>query len=229
MSDVSDLFCVNDTGTPIEGYLSDNEACEVLFVLREPNTKGYNNTTGEFWMRSVVSGEKRYLGEKYVNTLGTVAALLLGEDLTESGKIKALKRCAYINVYPFSGKGRAGERYYKTLEQLAALQSEADFTDVRRLNSINDQREYRIIAENRIEIINRMPCKYVVTVCGAFEAIVGKKAEECCYGIIAPKKKFRIAEKNDKKIVAYYHPGARVDHGKIDVSRVFEYDVLRNQ
>lgn len=45
--------------------------------------------------------------------------------------------------------------------------------------SASDKEKYGSIAMNRIQIIKNIQCEYVVTVCGAFEAIVGMGPSKC--------------------------------------------------
>lgn len=92
--------------------------------------------------------------------------------------------------------------------------------------SASDKEKYGSIAMNRIQIIKNIQCEYVVTVCGAFEAIVGLGPSKCiktCYeGITLEKynKIFRVWRKYEKTIVSYYHPKAQVDHNDMDVEKV---------
>lgn len=234
MSDVEKLF-YTPTGKndPIEGYLSDEakKDCKILFVLKEPNSGGYDKPSGEFWMKRAIDPRNHISKSgKYLRTLGTLAARLLcvkhssSEDNTKLFK-DLLRKCAFINIYPFSGAGKAGERYDSSLFEISKQVKANSIYKEDAILTANDANNYGMIASNRIQLIRSIQCKYVVTVCGAFEAIVGKEANACNEGIKIDGKIFR-AEKDpiSKRIIAaYYHPGARhIQHEKMDVSIVTE-------
>lgn len=241
MCDVNDLFYkVMDTEgktVAIEGYLGKPEECEILFVLKEPNTGGYEKQSKEFWMQSVISDSPVPKSEQYLRTLGIIAANLL-EIMPEKEQIdefykNVLKHCAYINIYPFSGLGSEG-KYYKKVK--ASLKRQ----EVRNLIHTGpcylpeyektpcEESYFNAIACNRLQIIKSFNCKYVVTVCGAFEAIIGKRTNESDIGIIIEKKEFRVDKAFDKIFAAYYHPIFHKFHPKVlpeqmNVQRVIEY------
>lgn len=231
MSDVEKLF-YTPTGKndPIEGYLGDPEECAILFVMKEPNSGGYNKPSGEFWMKRVVD-PRNYVSRsgKYLRTLGTLAAKLLrvdfsrGEDNSKLFK-ELLHKCAYINIYPFSGSGKAGERYDLSVHAISKQIKANSTRNEGVILSAKNEEDYCLIASNRIQLIKSIRCKYIVTVCGAFEAIVGKEAKACDDGIVIDGKTFRAEKEKDsgKVIAAYYHPGARnVQHENMVVDKLF--------
>lgn len=233
MSDVEKLFYTPEgKNHPIEGYLSDEakEDCRILFVLKEPNTGGYGTPSEEFWMKRVIGPDPVELSDAYLDVLGTIAIKLLDSEqgektiITKDPRKNALSKCAYINIYPFSGLGTEGERYKKTLKEMKAI-SQKVTDDLCQLSS-SDEEAYKKIAMNRLQIIKNIKCEYVVVVCGAFEAIVGmspsKCIKTCCKGITLKKydKEFRVWKSFKKTIVSYYHPKARVDHSDMDLEKV---------
>lgn len=120
MSDVEKLFYRPERKKDAtEGYLGNPEDCEILFVLKEPNTGGYETLSKEFWMKRVIGPDDVELSDAYINVLGTIAIRLLNPDQGEKSEFtkaylkEALSKCAYINIYPFSGLGTEGERYKK--------------------------------------------------------------------------------------------------------------------
>lgn len=232
VSDVEKLFYRPERKKgAIEGYLGNPEDCEILFVLKEPNTGGYETLSKEFWMKRVIGPDDVELSDAYINVLGTIAIRLLNPDQGEKSEFtkaylkEALSKCAYINIYPFSGLGTEGERYKKTLKEMKKISKQADDFPLCQL-SASDKEKYGSIAMNRIQIIKNIQCEYVVTVCGVFEAIVGMGPSKCiktCYEGIALEKYnkiFRVWRKYEKTIVSYYHPKAHVDHNDMDVEKV---------
>lgn len=108
------------------------EDCEILFVLKEPNTGGYETLSKEFWMKRVIGPDDVELSDAYINVLGTIAIRLLNPDQGEKSEFtkaylkEALSKCAYVNIYPFSGLGTEGERYKKTLKEMKKISKQAD-------------------------------------------------------------------------------------------------------
>ncbi|MBQ4446706.1 MAG: hypothetical protein II897_00215 [Clostridia bacterium] len=234
MSDVSELF-YKVNGKTIEGYLNDiNRNPFILFVLREPNSGGYDKPSNEFWMKRVIDPRNNVSRSgKYLRTLGTLAAKLKGEEINSgvdyTHKFKELlNECAYINIYPFSGSGKAGVHYYKTETALFDVQKGgASFFSDSPL-TVADKENYDAIAKNRLQIIKDIQCKYVVTVCGAYEAIVQTAdAGKLPKGIHIDGKDFRITTHLGKPILSYYHPGARhIQHETMNIDRVSDYYIF---
>ncbi len=91
-----ELFIKEKDGTLLEGPLSD-QPTKLLIVMKEPNGDSLNC----FWLKKVVHRtEKGKMATKYYNTLGAFAKTFLNESTHNP----ALKKCAYINLYPFDGK-----------------------------------------------------------------------------------------------------------------------------
>lgn len=90
-----------------EGYLSDPSTFNgLLILLREPNTGG--KKPPYFWMKDVVipnHGEPR--GRDYYQKLSAYVSLLG----------YCLEQCAYANLNPNGGTGRAGPAYLECLQR----------------------------------------------------------------------------------------------------------------
>lgn len=217
MCKVEDLFYKPDEGKAIEGYLGEEakEECKILFVLREPHE---DNPDG-FWFNEKVVNPKpqeERQGQRYFKSFGTLAYKLLGgkDDSPCDCKLEeALRHCAYINIYPFSGESNASNQYYCALAALKRAESVSNEPIV--LEEL-DKKNYERIAMNRLQIIQNMDWKILVTVCGVFEAITNREAKDCPKGITVgyksgkqPDKEFRFAYYNNdcnKRIVSFYHP-----------------------
>ena len=226
---LEDLFVKNKEGYAIEGFLGEPNSCKVLFVLKEPNTGDYKTHSNCFWMQRVLESKTHvpHSGE-YIRTLGIIAAKLLYPEkdphqLNAEVFMKLLGECAYINVYPFSGLGKAGERYKSTLETLSALSVADRCNPLPYTLSSEFETDYARIAHNRLRIIKDSDCNYVITVCGAFEAIVGKNAKDCPRGISLGSKLFRVCKLYNKTIASYYHPKARVDHYSMSIEHLIQF------
>ena len=216
MCNVEDLFYRPDGKTAIEGYLGDEakEGCKILFVLREPNSGGYNEASGEFWMHRVATGEKLKHSSYYRQVLGTLAIKLCCPDFckepfepTDECLCQALRNCAYINLYPFSGAGRKGERFELTNNELTLIKSDCSFAEQL---SAQDIKKYEKIALNRYCIMSRMICDYIITTPEIFIALVGgKKADASPHDTgfkLGNGISFCAAEFKGKTLLSYYHP-----------------------
>lgn len=218
MCDVSELF-YKVNGHTIEGYLGNSNECEILFVLKEPNDPSPDG----FWLKKEVvdkvikepNVKLEKAEEKYLHVLGYLAYRLSGgqrKKLSNRELAGALKHCAFINLYPCSGERNTNSKenkYKKTLRRMKKIRK--DKSHSKKPCYISNKEDYFNIAQNRLQIINSMNWKLLVTVCGAFEVIANKNAEECCVGIVAkkPEKQFRVAcFENDmnKYVLSYYHP-----------------------
>ncbi len=222
MCTVNDLFYkVKDNNgklVAIEGYLGKPEECEILFVLKEPDDC---NPSG-FWFKDVLDKDEADWDKyeaKYFHVLGTMAYRLRGGRKTapESIDLKdSLMHCAYINIYPCNGESHESKLYKKTLRRLRRIVKNSSSNKSNNSTCViteNDKEDLSLIAENRFQLIKEMNWNLLATVCGAFEAIVNKEAEECCEGIVSnsanSQKIFRISlfENNmNKQVLSYYHP-----------------------
>ncbi len=219
MCDVKELFYSLDGKDPIEGYLGDSNECEILFVLKEPNDPDPDG----FWFKKEVVDEVikepnvklEKAEEKYLHVLGYLAYRLRGGPSKNPNNLElanALKHCAFINIYPCSGERNTSSKenkYKKTLRRMKKIRKNKTYSE--KPCYITDVKDYFNIAQNRLQIINSMNWKLLVTVCGAFEVIANKNAEECYVGIVAkkPEKQFRITYfENDmnRYVLSYYHP-----------------------
>ena len=89
----------------LEGPLSENPT-KLLIVLKEPHGENWNC----FWMKDEVLEMKKYT-KRYFNVLGAFACKILGE----SDKREALKKCAFINLYPYNGEATANNGGFEML------------------------------------------------------------------------------------------------------------------
>lgn len=208
MCDVNKLFYTPEGNEyPIEGYLDkENPRSDVLFVLREPHAT--EEDTKEFWLYNIVNDHQRTDGKRYVNVLGRLAAKLLKEpigSLSEEEQLNCykelLKRCAFINLYPFCGKKTKSENYSKTLGELYNAEPKAvSLTQ-------NDKGEYSKIVANRLEIIYGLKPHYIVTVCDIFDAFKDKHGAAQPNGLLYKDKHFEAIDmENGTKVLAFYHP-----------------------
>ena len=168
MTRLDELFYRSDTGQPIEGFLSDDPdpQPQVLFILKEP----HNSNETEFWFHHVVNRKQNYMagnGKRFYTVLGCLACLLTGENgIADKNKDRALQKCAYINLYPFSGAknvrmgaGKLKNGYLKTNRCID-----------NRLNGAKlkqDDEKAIDYALRRIKLINELPesgIQYIVTV-----------------------------------------------------------------
>ena len=87
VSDVEKLFYRPESKKgAIEGYLGNPEDCEILFVLKEANTGGYETLSKEFWMKRVIGPDDVELSDAYINVLGTIAIRFLNPDQGEKSE-----------------------------------------------------------------------------------------------------------------------------------------------
>ncbi len=98
-----------------EGFLGDENDFGLMFVLKEPNSSGKEADPDHFWFREVVDGCKK--GGRYLSALGRIAQLLFNHPLENSpnGWSSALRRCAYINLFPEKGERTASLEYQTVL------------------------------------------------------------------------------------------------------------------
>lgn len=98
-------FAQNDKGEYIEGYLSNKENFNgVLFLLREPNTKG--KIQEEFWFKnSLEKNIHQRSFSLYKNKFNIYLKYLNGEY--------NLSDCAYANIRPTDGEKRKSDKYNK--------------------------------------------------------------------------------------------------------------------
>ena len=208
MCNVEDLFYKPDGKPAIEGYLGDEakEDCKILFVLREPNSGGYDKPSKVFWMRDVVKGEDMPRSSRYWHVLGTLASKLIGPCICNTKNkceyLEPLKHCAFINLYPCSGSGSKGDKFNLTLE---ALRNIAHSEEPPR-----SLQEYKTLAQNRYDIISRISARYIVTTPEIFNALVGEKTNdgsEHADGFkLDDNHIFKKAVISKKMMLSYYHP-----------------------
>lgn len=161
MSDLDKLFCKVGCNY-IEGYLDDeNHDPELLFVLKEPDASAKNVT--DFWFKRNVMPNPQGLGKTYFKVLGETARKLIGNQDDDYSTV--LKRCAFINIYPFSGKASASNDFKTVVKMLGEAKAEYG-------SKITDQSCANEIACNRKAIIFGHKWKYVVSVNDVFEQLI---------------------------------------------------------
>ena len=164
MCDVSSLFCKYGSKY-IEGYLGDeNSSPELLFVLKEPHASPDNVT--DFWFKTKVMPDSNRMSNQYFKVLSKTAMKLIGTPKDSYDSV--LSRCAFINIYPFSGGPSASNRFKTVAEAIKEAIKNAKPMEGK---PITNQSCCEEIACNRIAIIRKYKWKYVVTVDGVFEKL----------------------------------------------------------
>ena len=209
-------FALSDDGKPIEGFLGDEQNAELLIILKEPN----NNNQPDFWFYNVVNNLLGSQGEsvrdrkglRFLRILGKLSCSILKEKSDDDDDIEAaLKKCAFINLYPFDGESYAGKDsgYIKTCIALN-----------KKLNNKKPKSEcdkkYIAIAENRIELLENLSksnIKYILTVTGVFAILSYRKNVKPYLKMEYGKNKTRIFNccelTNGTKIFEFWHPSCR--------------------
>lgn len=220
-------------GEYIEGFLGDNNKADILFILREPNTN--KKITKEFWFKNVVEGKNpdyeewisqsrnskdvknnikrdKIARKKYLNVYEKLALKLLdNKDNINS----VLKKCAYMNLYPFSGEGKASDNYKNALK---AFKGNIESSEKICINNI----KYRELISNRKSIIEKLisehDCKYIVTTYDIFDAFMNRYNidNKKIKTIKTEKKDFRYFDYKNTRIFEFYHPAASFSYNILD-------------
>lgn len=204
---MNNIIFTEINGKPIEGYLGDNDNAEILFILKEPNTPDVKSDDG-FWFKQVIFDKNRSnSGKRYFNIFGCLAEKILNYN---ESKFDLLKRCAYINLYPFSGSERISNHYK---EVLTAFKNTS--LDCRKDINIDKSSTPIEIAENRMSLINQMivsgKTKYIVTVKDIYDKLSGGDYSNSYFQLEYGRKNqtksfaFHILS-NDVKLCEFWHP-----------------------
>lgn len=138
----------------LEGLLGEGDYLpELLFIMREPNCQNQTN----FWFKEAVV-QKRYShnvdknwkpeGTRFYNVLSMLAKRVLSTD-----DEFVLHRCAYMNLYPFSGKDKKSPKYIETLEFFSKLEN----IDVNKnFDDLTIKKETQTVAEHRSYVIQNV-------------------------------------------------------------------------
>lgn len=160
--EVNDNYFIKIEDEYIEGHLGKAEDTRLLIVLKDPNSND-EAINQLFWMKDCVLTRKT--GSRYYHVLGALARFILKTD----NKKSALEQCAYINLYPFSGKSSAkNSKYSAVFSQLKNIKYPV--TNAEKLTiddaikedlAVNDlidkyPKELQKIAANRLKIIENM-------------------------------------------------------------------------
>ena len=168
-----------------EGNLGSNDQVRILFILREPNSKGEPVSDGVFWFKHQV--QRQNTSDLYVSRLGKMASLLL--DIPD--KLRALQQCAYINLLPQSGAGAVGKPYASRLQAFRRGEN----------------------CDHRWDIINNLPDgTMIVTTQDIAEAIRSCKKRDQTNVVQQESGGFRLLNYPDKSFVAFSFLGK---HGRI--------------
>ncbi len=225
---MNNLFLKNKYGKPVEGFLGEEPKAEILFLLKEPNTKDVKNDG--FWFKECVeNNEKSQCRSEtiYINVLGSLADVILPQSTNSADRCKdILKSCAYMNLHPFSGEPSQSGKFTQTLKALKKLgKSEVDktFLESVQIGDVYDKYykdekiEPKEVAINRLAIIDDLirnhNCCYVITPGNIFyalhKALDGEKSP-LNYWMEYEKnnKKFSFCyfEYNNTKILEFWHP-----------------------
>ena len=170
MCDVNKLFYTPEgNNDPIEGYLGDPKDCKILFVLKEPHEP---NADG-FWFKEKVVDKAHDMlkgaEKQYFHVLGITAKKLIGTTAEDYGSV--LKRCAFINIYPFSGEATASMDFKSVAKMLRTACPEQGL-------AITKGSHPEEIACNRKAIIFGRKWEYVVSVKDVFEKLMPDGIEE---------------------------------------------------
>ena len=192
-------FYMNN-GVYTEGYLGDEKKCDILFVLREPDTDG--KKADIFWFKQVVNGVKfkgldvdskkkariaNASGTRYKNVLGRIASKLL--NITSENYEEVLKNCCYMNVCPESGEKQISLHY-----------------------KVND--DYRKALIKRI--IEEHNTKFIVTVSDVFDKLCGATNESW---LTYEDKNFRKGKYEGVEVYEFYHPSStKIKYKEFDKS-----------
>lgn len=188
LTDEKNDFHVNN-GVYTEGYLGDKKKCDILFILREPDSGG--KKADIFWFKQVVNGVKfkgedfdskkkartaNASGTRYKNVLGRIASKLL--NITGGNYEDVLKNCCYMNVCPEWGE-----------KQLSL--------------------HYKVNADYRKALIKRIieghNTKFIVTVSDVFDKLCGTTNESW---LTYRDKNFRKGKYEGVEVYEFYHPSS---------------------
>lgn len=181
----------------VEGFLGDKNECEILFILREPNSNG--EVADKFWFREVLEGNS--IGTKYVNVLGRLCGIITKQEYDTIEKRKnLLKKCCYINFHPHFGEKNKSETYKMILD------------------NFRDGQDNEIV-KNRIALINflieKHNCRKIVTVSDIFN-ILCRNSEKYEWLSYDNNKKFFRGKYKSADVYEFYHPSFAINYDKLD-------------
>lgn len=169
MSNLEEYFFKSDDGQALEGYLSDDKCAELLIILKEP----HSDDNPYFWFYNVVNNlndiRSKPGGRRFFNILGSLVCGILGETKNdEATKENALKRCAFINLYPYDGKAVAEHNKsgysltYSVMNNLTVTDNKIEeWEKVKGINisSVADRRTelFKHLSESNIKYILTVP------------------------------------------------------------------------
>lgn len=213
---------MNDFGfiEKYEGLIGDGEYMpEVLFLMREPNCK--NET--HFWFKNNVV-QRRYgtsadtnekpEGARYFNVLSALAKKILQ---TEDEFV--LQRCAYMNLYPYSGEPQQSQEYIDTLNLFRNVENRVGSMN---FGDMSTKQDLQTVAEHRAYVIQNAihkGVKNILTTPDIFDAILkiqNKSIEECQEYTLKYNWKGKsrnqgfhicyLGENNQTRLISFWHP-----------------------
>lgn len=196
----------------IEGFLNVENKAEVLFLMREP----HNDEQKDFWLKRVVSDKLDNVPYEYTKGNGTRFFNTFNcflKALYKSESEELLRDCAYINLFPFSGKAKASSLY---LELIGGF-SKAD-TDYEKHQNTDAASSLKELAALRYLLLHQLTengVKYIFTTREIFDALMKltdkKKTEIYLKYEGRYTKEFRSFDFiNNSKVYEFYHPSATV-------------------
>ena len=237
------------TNEIIEGYLDrDNPRSEVLFIMKEP----HNENQPDFWFYHVLRRDSNQYGDymkgnakRFYQILGSLACVLTGEfDTSDNAKDRALKKCAFINLYPFSGastvKGKNG------VTENGYLRTKDCINDYLVNGEITIEKSDLVIevAKSRIELIScskDFGIRFIVTVSDLFWILsrnyhgdlIDKNylSVKTGKGSKARYRDFCLAElDNGIKILEFWHPSyTRINYENLNEAIMQRINILKTE
>lgn len=110
-------FHKDKEGKYTEGFLDKEKFNGVVFLLKEPNSRG--EPANDFWFKKVIHNEDNFIS-KLTKIEDKIAATkypnYFKKCLRQIGlNDEELKYCVYMNIYPYSGEEQASRNYQKFL------------------------------------------------------------------------------------------------------------------
>ena len=232
---------MNDFGfiETLEGLIGDGEYLpEVLFLMREPNS----DDATYFWFKNDVV-QRRYgnsaalsaalnekpKGARYFNVLSALAKKLLHTD-----DEFVLQRCAYMNLYPYSGKAQKSQKYIETLNAFRNVENRVGSMNC---GDMSTKKEAQTVAEHRAHVLQNAihkGVKNILTTPDIFDAIIETrniKIDECQEYILKynwqgePRDHvFHICylgENHQTRLISFWHPSCT----KINMSYLTDINI----
>lgn len=220
-------FKKSKDGVLLEGFLNCENKAEILFIMKEPNSEEQK----DFWFWKVVYDEKglngkpcrRKNGMKFYNVLGKLSKYIMNclEESTES----VLKKCAFINLYPYDGKASAHMGGYSLLmESLYSLKGKnIRKNKLEQIEKFEKEKNIDLneLAKSRLELINQLcssGVKYILTVPEIYKLFSNDKISEDEFLPEYENGKFHFCQlENGTIIYEFWHPSyPKINYNNLD-------------